>query len=147
MARDERNPLVRGQLYQLLGGVRDEALARRALELALTDEPGATNSSQIIGAVAGGPSRSRLRFRARAIASGSSRWSMPRRARATSPALGARLGRSGDDRQARRTMPSSHMTPQSRAPADRAIASIRDRVRVREQRLPEISRWLEARRG
>ena len=53
MARDERNPLVRVQLYQLLGGVQDETLARRALELALTDEPGATNSSQIIGAVAG----------------------------------------------------------------------------------------------
>ncbi len=40
-----------------------------------------------------------------------------------------------------------HMTPQSRGPADRAIAAIRDRVRVREQRLPDISRWLEARRG
>jgi aminopeptidase N len=40
-----------------------------------------------------------------------------------------------------------HMTPQSRAPADRAIASIQDRVRVRQQRLPDITRWLEARRG
>jgi hypothetical protein len=30
---------------------------------------------------------------------------------------------------------------------DRAIASIRDRVRVRAERLPDITRWLEARRG
>ena len=36
------------------------------------------------------------------------------------------------------------MTPQSRRPADIAIAAIRDRVRIREARLPEISRWLEA---
>ena len=53
MARDERNPLVRVELYQLLGRAYDEALARRALELAMTAEPGATNSSQIIGSVAG----------------------------------------------------------------------------------------------
>ena len=37
-----------------------------------------------------------------------------------------------------------YMTPQSRRPADIAIASIRDRVRIRQARLPEISRWLEA---
>jgi aminopeptidase N len=40
-----------------------------------------------------------------------------------------------------------HMTPQSRAPADRAIASIQDRVRVRQQRLPDITRWLETKGG
>ena len=40
-----------------------------------------------------------------------------------------------------------HMTPQSRAPADRAIAAIRDRLRVRAERLPDITRWFEARRG
>ena len=33
----------RSQLYRLLGSARDPALARRALDLALTDEPGATN--------------------------------------------------------------------------------------------------------
>ena len=41
----------------------------------------------------------------------------------------------------------AHMTAQSRAPADRAIASIRDRVRVRRERLPDITRWFEAHRG
>ena len=40
-----------------------------------------------------------------------------------------------------------YMTAQSRAPADRAIASIQDRLRVRRDRLPDITRWLEARRG
>ena len=36
------------------------------------------------------------------------------------------------------------MTAQSRRPADIAIASIRDRVRIRQTRLPEITRWFEA---
>ena len=40
-----------------------------------------------------------------------------------------------------------YLTPQSRAPADRAIASIRDRVRVREERLPDITRWLQTKEG
>ena len=53
MARDERNPLVSGPALPPARRARDEALARRALDLALTDEPGATNSSQLIGAVAG----------------------------------------------------------------------------------------------
>ena len=70
MARDERNPLVKVQLYRLLGGARDPALAQRALELALTDEPGATNASQIISRGRRGPSRPRLRFRARASRAG-----------------------------------------------------------------------------
>ena len=38
-------------MYGLLSNSKDEALARRALALALTDEPGATNSSGMISNV------------------------------------------------------------------------------------------------
>ena len=121
MARDERNPLVRVQLYQLLGGVRDEALARRALELALTDEPGATNASQLIASVAGvHPDlafdfalANRERVEALVDASSRSRYLA---------GLGVGLVRSGDGRQARAAMPTRYMTPQSRGagrPGDR----------------------------
>ena len=145
MARDERNPLVKVQLYQLLGGVRDEALARRALALALTDEPGATNSSQIISAVAGiHPDlafdfalENRTRVEPLVDASSRSRYFAALGGGSADPAMIEKLGRYAEQ----------HLTPQSRAPADRAIASIRDRVRVRQEQLPEISRWLEARRG
>jgi len=145
MARDERNPLVKGQLYQLLGFVRDEALARAALDLALTDEPGATNASQLISAVAEAHPdlafdfalRNRERVEALVDVSSRSRYLAGLAAGSSDPAMIARLGAYAE----------RHMTPQSRAPADRAIAAIRDRVRVREQRRPEISRWLEARRG
>jgi len=143
MARDERNPLVKGQLYGLLGFVRDEALARRALELALTDEPGATNASRLISAVANvHPDLAfdfALAHRERVMglvdASSSSRFLPGLATRSSDPAMVAKL----------RDYATRYMTPQSRGAADRAIAAIEDRVRVRTQRLPDITRWLEAR--
>jgi aminopeptidase N len=53
MARNASSATERQNLYSLLGQAKDEALARRALELALTDEPGKTVSAGMIGAVAG----------------------------------------------------------------------------------------------
>ena len=53
MARNAASATERQNLYSLLGSVDDEALARRALDLALTDEPGKTVSAGMIGAVAG----------------------------------------------------------------------------------------------
>ncbi|WP_308517617.1 M1 family metallopeptidase [Sphingomonas flavescens] len=44
--------LERTALYRLLGSTRDEALARRALDLSLTAEPGKTTSAAIITSVA-----------------------------------------------------------------------------------------------
>ena len=51
-ARAESTPLVKDQLYRYLASARDEALARRALEVALSDEPGATNSAAMVNEVA-----------------------------------------------------------------------------------------------
>jgi aminopeptidase N len=145
MARDERNPLVRGQLYQLVGSAHDEGLARRALDLALTQEPGATNSSQIIGAVAGDhPDLAfdfalahREQVEALVDASSRSRYLAGLAGGSSDPAMPGKL----------EAYATRYLTPQSRRPADRAIAAIRDRIRVRTERLPEITRWLEAQRA
>ena len=51
-AKATTGALERASLYQLLGRAQDEALARRALDLALTDEPGKTISSGLITSVA-----------------------------------------------------------------------------------------------
>ena len=51
-ARAESTPLVKDQLYRYLASARDEALARRALEVALSDEPGATSSAAMVTEVA-----------------------------------------------------------------------------------------------
>jgi len=145
MARDERNPLVKSQLYRLLGFVRDEALARRGLDLALTDEPGATNASQLISAVAEAHPdlafdyalANRERVEGLVDASSRSRYFPGLGTGSADPAMVDKLSRYAEQ----------HLTPQSRAPVDRAISSIRDRIRVRTERRPDITRWLEARRG
>jgi hypothetical protein len=61
-ARSTTGTVERASLYQLLGRTKDEALARRTLELALTDEPGKTISSGMITAVAAAHPRLAIDF-------------------------------------------------------------------------------------
>lgn len=144
-ARAEKNPLVKAQLYRLLGASRDPALAQRALDLALTDEPGATTSSALVSAVAGEHPdlaydfavRNREKVESLVDASSRSRYLAGLGAGSADPAMIGKL----EDYATR------YLTPQSRGRVDVAIASIRDRIRVRTTRLPDISHWLEARKG
>ncbi|HYD36475.1 MAG TPA: M1 family metallopeptidase [Allosphingosinicella sp.] len=144
-ARAERSPLVKAQLYRLLGTAADPALARRALDLALTDEPGATTSAGIISAVAGEHPdlaydfavRNREKVEGLVDISSRSRYLAGLGGGSSDPAMVAKL----EDYATR------HLTPRSRGRVDVAIASIRDRVRVRTTRLPDITRWLERKAG
>ena len=52
LAKASKSAVERSTFYTLLGSAKDAALARRALDLALTAEPGETVSAAIIGAVA-----------------------------------------------------------------------------------------------
>jgi hypothetical protein len=52
LAKGTSGAVERTTYYELLGAAKNEALARRALDLALTDEPGSTVSSGLISAVA-----------------------------------------------------------------------------------------------
>jgi len=142
-ARTEKKPLVRNALYRLLGGVRDKALAQRALDLALTEEPGPTNSSQIVSAVADlHPDlafdfavQHREKIENLVDVSSRSRF-LPRLPRLSAdPAMVEKL----EDYAQR------FMTPESRKPADITISMIRDRIRVKQTRLPDLTQWLEAR--
>jgi len=141
-ARAERSPLVKGQLYRLLGSAADPALAQRALDLALTDEPGATTSAGILSSVANEHPdlaydfaiRNREKVEGLVDISSRSRFLAGLGGGSADPAMVAKL----EDFATR------YMTPQSRGRVDVAIASIRDRVRVRTTRLPDITRWLEA---
>lgn len=144
-ARSERSPLVKTQLYKLLGSAADPALAQRALDLALTDEPGATTSASIISAVADEHPdlaydfaiRNREKVEGLVDISSRSRFLAGLGGGSADPAMVPKL----EDFATR------YMTPQSRGRVDVAIASIRDRVRVRTTRLPDITRWLEAKAG
>ena len=142
LAKAETSPLVKAQLYRLLGSARDPALARRALALALTDEPGATTSAGLISEVASEHPdlafdfaiANRERVEGLVDISSRSRYLAALGAGSSDPAMIDKI-----EDYARR-----HLSPESRRPADSAIGAVRDRVRVRSERLPDITRWLEA---
>ncbi len=145
LARAERSPQVRLQLYELLGEARDPALAGRALALALTDEPGATNAAAIIAAVGQAHPELAFRFAAERRAQvealldvvGRAPFIPALAAASADPATVAELG----------AYAARQLTPNTRGPVDIAIASVQDRVKVRQDRLPDITRWLQERSG
>ena len=139
-AQAEKTPLIRNQLYDLLASSDDTALARRALALALTDEPGLTNRPAMISRVARAHPDLAFDFalahidqvNARIDASSRSRY-FPRLAAASSePAMLDKL-----DAYAK-----AHLAATARGDADTSIADIQYRIKVRAQRLPAIDTWL-----
>jgi aminopeptidase N len=141
MATAEKTPLIKDQLYTMLAVARDRALARRALELALTDEPAATTRADMIDAVSGEfpdmafdfavahraqvdalvDSTSRARYYP-GIANGSA-----------DEAIIARL----------RDFADRYIAPTSRNATETVIAGVQYRIAVRRERLPQFDAWLQ----
>lgn len=139
-ARAEPTAMIKSEQYSLLGAARDEALARRALALALTDEAGATNSAGIISRVAGEHPDLAFDF---ALAN---REQVEKKIDATSrsryfPGLG---GRSADPAMIDKlnTYADQYLAADARGDVKTAIASIQYRIKVRKERLPQIDAWL-----
>lgn len=142
-ARAEKTPMVKDHYYELLASSHDRSLAQRALDLALTDEPGATNSAAMIARVADAHPDLAFDFalanmdkvNERIDATSRSRY-FPRLASGSSdPAMIGKLGHYA----------SAHLAPTSRRDADNAAGDIRYRIALRKQRLPQIDAWLAAR--
>jgi aminopeptidase N len=143
-AKAETTPLIKDQLYSLLASAKDEALAKRALELALTDEPGATNSAGMISYVSYEHPDMAFDF---AVAhreqvdklvdsTSRSRFYPGLGSSSRDPGMIAKLNAFAD----------AHIAASSRRATDTAIASIEYRREVVEKRLPQITAWLEAQR-
>ena len=145
MAKAETTPLIKDQLYSLLAASRDEALARRALELALTDEPGATNSAGMISIVSGEHPDLAFDF---AVAhrgqvdklvdsTSRSRYYPGLGSGSRDPAMIGKLNAFAD----------AHIARSSRRATDTAIAGIQYRREVIEKRLPQVDAWLQKNGG
>jgi hypothetical protein len=140
-AQSETTPLVKDTLYSLLASVEDEALAKRALDLALTPEPGATNSSNMISTVARRHPELAFDFAVahrdqvnKLIDSTSRGEYYPRLAGASlDPAMIEKM----------RAFAQAYIAPTSRRGADTAVANIQYRLGVRKDRIPEIDAWLK----
>jgi len=145
LARRAPTPLEKTELYDLLGTSRDAGLARRTLELALSDEPDVTIGPNMIDAVSGPFPGLAFDFATthidrinRALEPDSRTQYVPGLvANSSDPAMIARL----NDYAAER-IPAT-----ARGSVVRAVSSIGFRAKVRAQTLPQISQWLAQHRG
>ena len=143
-AKSEKSAMMKDRLYQLLASAEDKALAQRALDMALTDEPGATNSAGMIGSVARQfPDMAfdfamahREKIETLVDTTSSSRY-FPRLAGSSvDPAMVGKLKAYAD----------KYVAAGSRRATQTAIDNIEYRINIREKRLPEIDAWLAKQR-
>jgi len=140
MAKAETSALVKDGLYRLLATAKDDALAKRALAMAITDEPGATNSAGMIRtvgyehpemawdfAMAHQPEINKL-----VDSTSSSRYYPGIGASSNDPAMIGKIKAYAD----------AHIAKSSRRAADTVIADITYRQMIRKERLPAIDAWL-----
>ncbi|KLD77494.1 M1 family peptidase [Xanthomonas hyacinthi] len=145
MAQQETSSMIHNQDYLLLAAAKDATLAQRALDMALTDEPGATNSAAMISVVSGEHPDLAFDF------------AVAHRARVDTlidsnsrPRYYPRLGAGSIDLQMAdkiKAYADRSLAPTLRRDAEVAIANIRTRAKLRAQRLPQIRAWLVARKG
>jgi aminopeptidase N len=139
-AQAETSPMIKDTMYGLLASSDDRALAERALALALTEEPGATNGAAMIANVSRTHPELAFDFALANIKAVNERVDATSRSRylpglagnATTPAMMEKV----------RAYAEAHIAPEARRDAETTIAGIEDRIRVRRERLPEIDAWL-----
>jgi aminopeptidase N len=139
-AQAEKTPLVKDELYALLSSTEDPALAQRALELALTDEPGATNSASMIRTVASLHPDLAFDFAVAHREQVDTKVDSTSRARyyprlANNSLDPAMIGKVQAYAQA-------YVAGSSRRASETAVANIAYRVKVKQERLPAIDGWL-----
>jgi aminopeptidase N len=144
-AQQEKTPLVKNQLYDLLASSDDPALAQRALALALTDEPGVTNSPAMISRVSRTHPELAFDFalahleqvNARIDASSRSRYFPRLAAGSAQPDMIAKL----------EAYAQAHLPAGARGDADSSVAGIKYRIKLRAERLPAVDAWLAKQAG
>lgn len=140
-AQAEKTPLIKDALYSMLASTKDEALAKRALDLALTNEPGPTNSASMIATVARQHPELAFDF---AVAH---RPQMDKLVDVTSRGeYYPRLVSSSLDPAIigkMRAFEQANIAPTSRRVADTVIANIQYRLGVHKDRLPDVDAWIK----
>ncbi|MES2163517.1 MAG: M1 family metallopeptidase [Pseudomonadota bacterium] len=139
-AQEEKSSMIKSELYDLLGTTKDKALAQRALELALTDEGGATEGASILNRVAGHHPDMAYDFAISHYAQLEKKVDGSSRSRYF-PGLG---GRSADLAMIDKlhAYAKQYLPAEAQGDTKTAIASIQYRVKLRTTRLPEIDNWL-----
>ncbi len=142
LGQSAESQLVKSTMYRLLGGARDEALAKQALELALTKEPGPTLSSAIIGGVAGDHPDMAIDF---ALANREAVEALVDVSSKSEFIPGLGNGSSDPDMVGKlEGYAKAHLKPESRKPVDQAIAAIQTRIKAEPRIRAGVSEWLDS---
>ncbi len=139
-ASEEKNLVVRDYLYSLLGRAKDETLAKRALALALTPEPGATNSAPIMSAVSG--QFPDLAFDYAVDHLDEVNKVLDANAREVYLLRLAGGSHNPDTIGKLEAFADKHIPAGSRMTLNATVATIRNTIRIRTQRMPTIDGWL-----
>ncbi|MCC4617225.1 M1 family metallopeptidase [Xanthomonas campestris pv. asclepiadis] len=144
MAKGEASASLREQYYSLLGSVQNAALAQRALELALSDEPTGNIGVRVLVAVSRQHPDLAFEFsvahlqQVNALIAASQSNFYPRLANGSANLQTAEKVREYAEK---------NLDPTSRGDAEATIAAIQTRAKLRERRVPQIQAWLEARKA
>lgn len=142
MANAAPSALEKSQLFSLLGRAKDEKLTAKALDLALTDEPGKTTSADMISSVAEDHSMQAVDFALAHLDQYLPLIDSSARSRAV-----GRLGAGSADLAMADKLDAyatKYLTPDSRKTTDRVIVAIKARAATRARLKPEVLAWLDA---
>ena len=141
LAQAEKSSMIRDQYYGLLAAPKDKALAQRALDMALTDEPGATNSAGMISGVSREHPEMAFDFAVANRAKVDTLVDSTSRARYY-PGLGS--GAADLAMVAKiRAFTEAHIAATSRRDAETVMSGIETRIKLRAQRKPQVDAWLK----
>ncbi|MBB3982175.1 aminopeptidase N [Sphingobium fontiphilum] len=144
MANAAKTDLEKSTLFALLGSARNKMLAQKALDLALTDEPGKTTSAAIISAVGYEHPMLAVDY----VLAHRAQYEALIDVSARSQAL-ARLGiNSAEPLMATKldAYATKYLTPESRKVVDRAISTITTRIETRARLKPALTAWFAAKK-
>ncbi len=143
LAKAETNKQARSSLYSLLASPADAALAKAALDLAMTSEPGPTDSPAMISRVSYNHPELALDFALANTAEVEQMVDVSSRSRYV-----ARLasGSSKPETMAKlEAYAGQYLTAASRKPVDQALSSIKSRIETEARSKPQIEAWYMAR--
>ena len=139
MANGAKSDLEKSTLFALLGAAKDEALARKALDLAMTDEPGKTTSAAIISAVGAEHPMLAVDY----VLAHRAQYEALIDVSARSQAIARLGGGSADPAMVTKldAYAGQYLTPESRKVVDRSISAIKTRIETRARLKPALVSW------
>ena len=142
LAKASRDPLEKQQLYRLLAGVQDEALAQKVLDLAITDEPPTSVGPLLIRAVAAQHPDLAWRFTLANLQIISKGFDSLTR----STFVPRVASWSNDAARATELLAyaETSIPPDAQGPVKVAVDRIRYGAEIKARRVPEINAWLAA---